>query len=281
MNKTGRIITQIGILLGFIGTIVVNTLSSLGILNNKDPGVLSDSWPNLFVPAGITFLVWALIYIGLLALTIYSIRSWFKKDMDPPEVLDKFGIEFIIASIANIGWIFLWHWQAELSSTAYSLGAMVILLVALLVAYLRLKVGRNKEATSGQKWFVHLPFSFYLGWITIATVANVTALLVETGWQDVIAPTDQWKLIWTIIMISIAVVITLLMLLIRNDVGYSVIVIWALTGIILKRYEVAPPVVLEVVITAGVGIGLIAAMSIISLIRILKNRKKVEALALS
>lgn len=277
MKTTSKIIIQIGIILGFLGTIIINTLSSIGIINNKDPGTLSDALPNLFVPSGITFAIWGVIYIALLVLTIYSIRSWFKKDMEPSEFLNKMGIEFIIASIANISWIFLWHYQAELNSTAYSLVAMLILLGALLSAYIRLRIGKNEEASKGEKWLIHTPFGVYLGWITIATVANVTALLVETGWENIIAPTDTWKIIWTIIIISVAAVITLLMLILRKDIAYSLIVIWALTGIILKRFEVynlGDPLILGVVIAAGVAIGLIVILIGITIYRLFKSKKE-------
>lgn len=279
MNKTNKIIVQIGILLAFIGTITVNILSSIGIINNKDPGALSDALPNLFVPSGITFAVWGVIYIGLLALLIYSIRSWFIKDMDPPEVIEKMGIEFIIAAIGNIAWIFLFHYQTEIGSSGYSLIGMLVLLAALITAYVRLGVGKNKEATRGEKWFVHIPFSFYLGWITIATVANISALLTEFELNGLYTIPFNWKVILTIIVISVATIITLLALFLRKDIAYSLIVIWALVGIILKRYEVVPPVVIGVVIAAAVGIGLIVVMIGVTIFRLVKERKEAQVVA--
>ncbi|NHJ40883.1 MAG: hypothetical protein FK731_12705 [Asgard group archaeon] len=281
MKTTNKLIIQIGIVLGFLGTIIVNTLSSIGILNNKDPGSLSDALPNLFVPAGITFAVWGVIYIGLLALTIYSIRSWFKKDMEPPEELEKYGIEFIVAAVANITWIFLWHWQSEIGSTGYSLGAMLILLGALLSATIRLKIGRNNNATTAEKWLVHIPFSLYLGWITIATVANVTALFVETGFSSVIAPTSQWELILTVVMIAIAVIITMLNLITRNNIAYSLVVIWALTGIILKRIEVGIGsfASMEIIIATATGIAYILLMIIVSSVKLIIKRKEAKTVS--
>lgn len=279
MNKTSKIILQIGILLAFIGTIVVNVLSSIGLINNVAPEALSDALPNLFVPAGLTFTVWGVIYLGLLALTIYSIRSWFIKEMDPPEVVEKMGIEFVVAAVGNISWIFLFHYQVELGSSLYSLIAMLILLAALITAYIRLRVGKNEEATASEKWFVHIPFSFYMGWITIATVANVSALLTEYELDGLYTIPDNWKIILTIIVISVAVIITLLALFLRKDIAYSLVVIWALVGIIIKRYEVAPPVVLEVVITAGVGIGLIVVMIGVTIFRLVKQRREAQIVA--
>ena len=277
MTKIGRVFLQIGILLSVIGTIVVNLLSAFNFINNIDPGTLSDGLPNLFVPWGITFLVWNVIYIGLIALTIYSIKSWFIKDQEPPEFLDKFGIEFIIASIANISWIFFWHYQANPPlvngpiPVFVSLLAMLVLLASLMSMYLRLRIGKNDEATAGEKWFIHVPISFYFGWITIATVANVTATLVDLGWDTVIAPTQFWQIFWTIIVISVATIITLLMLLLRNDVAYSSIVVWALVGIIVKRIQTT--FYLGVVLAAGIGIGLIVILMGFSTYRLIVKRK--------
>ncbi|NPE06688.1 MAG: hypothetical protein GNW80_00260 [Asgard group archaeon] len=277
MNKIGRVFLQIGILLGVIGTLVINLLSAFNFINNVDPGTLSDGLPNLFVPWGITFLVWNVIYIGLIALTIYSIKSWFVKDQEPPEFLDKFGIEFIIASIANISWIFFWHYQSNppLVNGPFpvfvSLIAMLVLFGSLLAMYLRLRIGRNDEASSKEKWFIHVPISLYFGWITIATVANVTATLVDLGWDTVIAPTQFWQVFWTIIVISVATIITLLMLFFRNDIAYSLIVVWALTGIIVKRVQ--DGFLLGVVLAAGIGIGLIVILIGFSSYRLLTKRK--------
>ena len=145
------------------------------MINGVTPQELSDLLPNYFVPAGLTFSVWGLIYIGLLALTIYSTIILFKKKDEESYFLNKMGVEFIIASIANIAWIFLWSYQNPSNyMVEFSLVAMLVLLASLLTMYIRLKIGKNK-ASLKEKWFIHIPISLYLGWITIATVANVTA----------------------------------------------------------------------------------------------------------
>jgi hypothetical protein len=138
MNKVTRILLQVGILLGYLGTIVTNALANILPINGLQTGELSDAIPNLFVPAGLTFSVWAVIYVALFGLTVYSIKSWFIKEEEPSELLDFYGIEFIVSSIANIAWILLWHYQL----VGLSLIAMLVLLAALLSAYIRLKIGK-------------------------------------------------------------------------------------------------------------------------------------------
>ena len=263
MKFITRVIIQIGIILGFIGTIVVNTLSSLGMINGFTPEDLSDAIPNLFVPSGLTFAVWGVIYLGLLALTIYSTIALFKKKEEKVYFLNKMGIEFIIASLANIAWIFLWHYQF----VALSLIAMVVLLGSLITMYLRLKIGKS-DSDMKEKLLIHIPVSLYLGWITIATVANATALLVDVGWNRF----GLTEVYWTNFMLIIATIITLLMLLLRKDLAYSLVVIWAFSGIILKRYQVSPPLELEVVATGVIGIGLITIMIGFTVFRILKKK---------
>ncbi|HUT81973.1 MAG TPA: hypothetical protein VMZ29_12295 [Candidatus Bathyarchaeia archaeon] len=283
MNKTGRIFLQVGILLGVIGTLVVNLLSAFNFINGIDPGTLSDAIPNLFVPWGITFLVWNVIYLGLIALTIYSIKSWFKKGAEPPEFLDKFGIEFIIASIANIAWIFFWHFQSNPPTVDgpfpvyVSLIAMVVLFGSLLTMYLRLKIGKNKEATRAEKWFIHIPISIYFGWISIALAANITSTIVDLGWNSVIAPSLQWEINWTIIIIAVATIITLLMLLLRKDIAYSLVIIWSLTGIMVKRF--LTDYYLGIVLAAGIGIGLIVVLIGITIFRLIKQMKNEKVTA--
>ena len=268
LNKITRILLQIGILLGFLGTLIVNMLSVFLPINGYTPAELSDALVNFFVPAGLTFMIWNLIYVGLLALTIYSIKSWFIKDQESPEFLDKMGIEFILASLANIAWIFFWHYQI----VYMSLVAMLVLLGSLMSLYIRLGIGENENASHAEKWFVHIPISIYFGWITIATVANITALFVDLGWDVIIAPSIFWEVFWTILIITVATIITILTLWFRKDIAYSLVVIWSLAGIIIKRATTVP-FVLGVVIAAGVSIALILAMISFTIYRLVPKKE--------
>lgn len=257
--------------MGFLGTLIVNLLSVFLPINGVTPGELSDALGNFFVPAGLTFMIWNVIYIALLGLTIYSIKSWFIKGEEPPEFLDKIGIEFILASIANIAWIFFWHYQI----VYMSLIAMLILFGSLMSLYVRLGIGKNKEAIKTEKWFVHIPISIYFGWITIATVANITALFVDLGWDYIIAPSIFWEIVWTIIIISVATIITLLTLWFRKDIAYSLVIIWSLAGIIIKR-ATSVPFTLGIIIAAGVGIGLILVMMGLTIYRMIPKKEEIS-----
>ena len=165
-------------LVAFVGVIVVNALSTTIPLGGMSPGQLSDLYPNLFVPAGLTFSIWGVIYILLAIYVVYSlVFSIRRADLDRT-FMEKSAALFLISCLANIGWIFSWQYRV----LPLSLVCMVVLLLTLIAAYVRLGVGKSK-AGAVEKYMVHLPFSVYLGWISIATIANVTALLVNYKWQ--------------------------------------------------------------------------------------------------
>lgn len=226
MDKKIKQIIQAAIIISVILTIIVNSLANILPINDKTTQELSDAVPNLFVPAGLTFSIWGVIYVLLILFAIYQAKDFFKKEKNETKFVEKIGILFIISCFFNILWIFLWHYE----QVALSLLVMLGLFASLLLIYLKLEVGKSKVSLK-EKIFVHLPFSVYLGWITVATIANITAFLVKINWDGFgIEPQ-----IWTILVIIVATIISILILLTRNDYAYSAVIIWALLGIFIKR----------------------------------------------
>ncbi|UCC19246.1 MAG: tryptophan-rich sensory protein [Promethearchaeota archaeon] len=225
---------QILNLIGFIATVIINFLAILLPLGGNTTQQLSDDLPNLFVPQGITFSIWSIIYIFLGLFSVYQIRDIFKKDKIDMEYLDNIGYYFIIASIANVTWIFLWHYKL----VPLSLIFMIVLLFSLILIYLRLKIGKS-EVSKIEKVAVHVPFSIYLGWITVATIANVTAVIVDYGLNGLGWPEEAFfgllPIILTILVIIVAVLITFAMLILRKDYVYSLVIAWSLLGIFIKQ----------------------------------------------
>jgi hypothetical protein len=216
-------------------------------INNKTTGELSDLYPNLFVPAGLTFSIWGLIYILLAIFVVYTLVRAIKGSAGEP-FIEKIGILFFLSCVANIGWIMAWHYEMVL----LSLVIMLLLLGCLLAIYIRLGIGA--KGPRKQQYAVHLPFSVYLGWLTIATIANATALLVELNW-------NAWGLseqFWTVAVIAVGVVIGLIILIRKRDIFYCLVVDWALLGILLKRLADSMPVQ-SVIIAAIAGLVIITA----------------------
>jgi len=245
-------------LLGYLGTIIVNGLANTLPLNNKTTGQLSDLYPNLFVPAGLTFSIWGLIYVLLAVFVVYHVISVSRKVAETPSFSDKIGILFFISCLANIGWIFAWHYEI----LPLSLVFMLIILACLLMIYLRLNIG-NSSANKKEKYMVHLPFSVYLGWITIATIANVTALLVKANWNNF----GLGEPFWAVLVIVVGIIITLAMLFTRNDIYYALVVDWAILGILIKRLTVDSVPVQSVIITVVIGLVLITMGILAQIIR--------------
>jgi hypothetical protein len=243
---------------GFIGTVVVNALANILPINGKTTGELSDQYPNLFVPAGFTFAIWGVIYVLLGIFVIYNLVLALKRNRANSFTVDRIGVIFFISCVANIGWIFAWHYEI----LPLSLGMMLILLGCLITIYLRLNIGKS-DAAKIEKYVGHAPFSVYLGWITVATIANVTALLVDMNW-GALGLSNQF---WAVAVIIVALVITLLILTLRRDVFYSLVVDWALFGILMKRLALQTPPAENVVLISIVGLVVITTGIIVQVVR--------------
>ena len=226
--------------IAFAAMVYVNYLSNSLPLNGKTPAEISDSFPNLFVPAGITFSIWGVIYLLLAGFLVYSFVA---KDKTP--ITDKIGILFLLTCCANMGWIYAWHFGHVLPSVAI----MATFLILLISIYERLGIGRTVSA--GERWLVHLPFSVYMGWISVAMVANVTAFLVSMKWDGF----GINEVYWTIIMLVIITFIAQTVISGRNDIAYGLVIIWALVGIIIKQKDVEQNIVMAASLS-GLFIGL-------------------------
>lgn len=217
-------------MLAFAAVILVNTLAIVLPINGMDTGRISDRYPNLFVPAGFTFSIWSVIYLLLLLFCAYSLKTAFAKEIDTESTraLEKIAPLFFLSCLLNISWILLWHYlYIELSVVV-----MLLFLATLIRIFLQLVSYKNKLSAL-QGAFIRLPFSVYLGWISVATVANITAMLVHAGW-DGFGIQEAW---WSATMIFIAVILGNIFLYKWKDLGYGLVIGWALFGIYSKQME--------------------------------------------
>lgn len=237
---------QISVILTILATIVVNGLANALPINGQNTGEISDRFQVYFVPAGYVFSIWGLIYLGLIAFAIYQALP---SQRENPR-LRSTGWWIALGGLANIVWIFLWHYE----QFPLTILAMLVLLATLLVTYLRLGMGQSTVPAS-ETWAVRLPFSIYLGWITVATVANATSLLDFLKWDGFgIAPET-----WMVIVLAAVLVIAVLMNFTRRDAAYAAVILWALAGISIKHADI-PAVAVPTWITFGlVALTLIAA----------------------
>lgn len=238
-------------IIAFVGMVFVNFLSNVLPLNGRTAGEISDALPSSFTPAGYTFSIWGLIYLALLGFVVYQALPAQRQ----ASFQNKIGPLFIASSIANVAWLFAWHYGFY----AVSVLAMVALLLTLLAIYVRLDIGRRGAAGGWkQKLFVHLPFSLYLGWITVATIANISSVAGHLGWNGFGISGS----LWSALMMFIAVVITALLLRRHSDVAYAAVLVWALLGI-----RAAFPDVTLISNSALVAAAAIALMALLSWLR--------------
>ena len=231
---------QISVIVTILVTLVINGLANALPINGLTTGQISDSFHVYFVPAGYVFSIWGLIYLGLIAFAIFQALP---SQRENPR-LQATGWWISLGGLANSAWIFLWQYE----HFPLTLVAMLVLLATLLVTYLRLGIGRTAVSTA-ETWAVRLPFSIYLGWITVATVANVTVLLAYLKWDGFgIAPE-----LWMGIVLAAVLAIAVLMNFTRRDVAYALVILWALAGISVKFASVA-----AIAIPTWITFGLVA-----------------------
>jgi hypothetical protein len=191
------------------------------------------------------FAIWGVIYILLGIFVVYqALPSQMGRDFQR-----KVGWLFILASAFNITWLFLWQ-NLILS---LSVPIMFLLLASLIAIYLKLNIGKS-TAPLREKLAVQAPFSVYLGWITIASIANVAALLVSVGWDGFGIAAETWA----ILIIIVALVITLAVVVTRKDAAYALVIVWALTGIAVNQAASSN------IVTVAVSSAVLAALLLIA-----------------
>jgi benzodiazapine receptor len=210
-------------IIAFVLTVIVNGLAgSTTILGGKFTAEISDANPTLITPAGYVFSIWGIIYILLGVFVVFQALP----SQQGQAFQKKIGWLFALSSLLNIVWLFLWQYEY----LVFSVVLMFLLLATLILIYLRLDIGRS-DVRMREKLAVHLPFSVYLGWITIASIANVSVFLVSENWDGFGIGAETWA---TLIII-VALVITLLVLATRRDIAYGLVVVWALFGIAVNQ----------------------------------------------
>lgn len=221
----------------FAATVIMNSLANSLPLGGKTTGDVSNDYPNLFVPAGITFAIWGIIY---LLLAVYCVVQFSPGSKD---IALKINWLFIISCLFNMAWLFAWHYQ----KLPWSLLAMTGILVSLVLLNLQIR-----DISPG---LVKAAFGIYLGWICIATIANVTAWLVDTGWNGF----GIQQQIWTIMMIAAGTIIIVITIMRTNNPFIGLSAAWAFTGIIIKRSDDYR----SIVIAAGIGIVVVGVFTIL------------------
>jgi len=214
-KKHGITLIRIVVLVTFLAMIAVNTLANTLPINGVTTGQISEFYPNLFTPAGLTFAIWGLIYALLGGYTLYQLEVFQDKTNNiKNKLLDNIGILFSISSIANATWIFSWHYGL--------IPLSIILMLIILICLILINQEINTEKLSKKEYFfIRLPFSVYFGWITVATIANATVLLVSLEWRGFGLAEE----IWAVIIIFLGFIIGATTMLKNRDVAYGLVIV--------------------------------------------------------
>jgi benzodiazapine receptor len=219
MFVKNSIFLKLANILAFSLTIVINALAgSTTLIGGKVTAEISDANFTLITPAGYVFSIWGIIYILLGIFVVYQALPSQKTN----DYQNKIGWLFVLSSIINIAWLFLWQFEYLI----FSVALIFILLATLIAIYLRLDIGKSK-VNLREKIAIHLPFSTYLGWITIASIANVATTLVSINWNGFGINPETWAYL----IILIALLLSLIVIVTRKDVAYGLVIIWAFMGI--------------------------------------------------
>ncbi len=211
---------QVGNAVVLAGVLVTNALANALPIAGRTTGEVSDMYPNLFTPAGITFSIWGVLYLGLLIFVVLQFRG-FSGKRPAPDYISSIGPWFMINGVCNVCWILVWHHLLLIPSLVFMAG----ILTTLVIIYRRL---------DGYSWdtygWVKAPFSAYLAWICVASLANVTAFLTDAGYGgEPLGPR-----IWTAVLATGAAITGFWMLIRYRDPFFSLVICWALAGIVIK-----------------------------------------------
>lgn len=267
--------TKILSILNFLALVIqvgLAYLTQFKLINEQDAGQVSDVYDSLFTPAGITFAIWGVIYTALLFFCVYHIRMAFKKEAThhANENVHRMGIWFILNNIGAAAWLIVWT-KGLIPASA---GLIIFQLLTIIVINLRLKI-HDPHAGIESKIFTQFPLSIYFGWLTIATIANISVYLLALDWEGF--GLNYSPIEWTRIMIGVTVFLSALVVFTRRNVFFGLVIAWALYGIILKRESISTTVYAEVIKTAWIGLGIVGACCIIQFLQNITAKKKLPS----
>ena len=209
---------KISTLVSFAIMVGANYLAVSLPLGGRSTGQISENYANLFAPAGYAFSIWGLIYTLLAVYVVYQLQ---RKD---DALVSKVDRIFIVNALLNASWIFAWHYDLIWLS--------VIIMAGLLISLIKIAdILRASDLTPKERWLVRLPFSVYFGWITVATIANITVFLVYLGWNGF----GMSKSLWTVGVLLVGALIGTLRVLRDRSIPYGLVLIWAYVAILYKH----------------------------------------------
>jgi hypothetical protein len=240
-----KLLRKVFSVLAFGLMLAANILAKLIPLNGITMGALSDNYPTLITPADSFFRVWFLIFALMLVYVIYQLELFRRQEVLPSKISGYIRDFFILSCLCNAGWIFAWHYRYIALSLALIIAILLCLSVINRYVY-------SEELSLSENLFMRIPFSIYFGWITVATIMNLSVLSISVGWKGFGIPFNYWA----IVAILVILIITSIHTYKNKSVAYVFAVMWAIIGILVEHsskdgYNGQYP---ELIITVIIGI---------------------------
>lgn len=210
-------LTAILALVLLAGTLYINFLGGTGKINGISTGEVSAGYSALFTPAGFTFTIWSVIYLLNVVFVLVALINAPKTDSSGRQSQLRL---FMLICLVNAAWIFAWHYE--------QLEVSVVLMLCLLVSLIRAFVlSQHASAKTFTSVITSANFSVYLGWVSVATIANISALLISWG----VPPRNETAMVLTLLVVAVAVVLGAWQLIRFRNASYALVLIWAFYGI--------------------------------------------------
>ena len=219
---TSHKIRQIFVIIATLAVIFVNYLAGPAKINNIDQKEISDKYINLLTPEGYAFAIWGIIYLGLIGFSIYQVFP----SQTTNSRFQKIRPLYIASCAANIAWIYAWHYDQILISLGLMLTILLTILLINRVLYLE-----PSKGTTFEIMLTRIPFGIYFGWITAATILNVTIALVFVGF----ALPANISVIAACVVIGVATILAIAVRRGFENIMYPLTIAWALIAIAIKQ----------------------------------------------
>ncbi|GGM01107.1 tryptophan-rich sensory protein [Deinococcus aerophilus] len=243
---------QITLVLATLLTLVMNYLSNALPLFGNSNAQVSDALPNAFTPAGLTFAVWGPIFLGLTVFAVYQALPAQREARH-----DALFWPFLLGNLLNVSWL--------LAFQSLNLGLSVVIMLALLLSLIWLYLTvRRLAPLGGAFWALQVPASLYLAWISVATMANITAFLVSRGVTAGVFGLSAPA--WSALLVVVAGLVGAFFLVRFRDYAFGAVLLWAFLGVYLARPD-----------TLTVALGVVAGTVVVLLgaWRALQQRRRV------
>lgn len=260
--------------LSLIAQLTVAKLIQSKMINPQDTGEVAAKYENLFSPAPVTFGIWGIVYTALGLFCLYHVIIAYKHDKTHPAntILLRMNGFFIMVNLAACAWLIAWSREWLLASV----GLIFLQLICLVIIHRRLRI-YDPLQPAAFKMAIQFPLSIYLGWISIATIANISAYLTSVNWDGYGVASVQW----TVIMITLAVLLSVIMIFAKRNIYFALTVAWGLYGIFLKRKASGDELNTPILIATLSGIGIIVLFSLVRLTKNLTLKKPREIFPVS